>query len=79
MTIIDIMSHALNSGSIEKSIAYLKYLLGSTKISNKEDMEIREELCMLEEKKKIEAKWLNLTILGVSLYGSYFSSDIKLD
>jgi len=79
MTIIDIMSQALNSGSIEKSIAYLKYLLGSTKISNKEDMEIREELCMLEEKKKIEAKWLNLTILGVSLYGSYFSSDIKLD
>ena len=67
------------SGSIEKDIAYLKLLLGSTQLSNKEDMEIRQELSILEEKKKTEAKWLNLKILGVSLYGSYFSSDIKVD
>ena len=67
------------SGSIEKDIAYLKLLLGSTQLSNKEDMEIRQELSILEEKKKTEAKWLNLKILGVSLYGSYFSIDIKVD
>jgi hypothetical protein len=73
------MSQHVNSDNIERDIAYLKLILGSTKISNKEDMEIREEICMLEEKKKISDKWLNLKLLGVSLYGSYFSSDIKID
>jgi hypothetical protein len=63
----------------EKDIAYLKYLLATSTISRREEIEIRHELTILEEKQKTEGIRLRLIRLGVSLYGSYFNSDVKLE
>lgn len=70
---IDIMTQ------VHKDIAYLKLLLGSTKISKREEIEIQYELETLEKKKKAEEAKLALLKLGVSLYGSYFDADIKIE
>ncbi|NBO56724.1 MAG: hypothetical protein EBU84_19505 [Actinobacteria bacterium] len=63
----------------EKDIAYLKQLLATPNISRREEIEIRHELTALEEKQKTEGIRSRLIRLGVSLYGSYFSSDVKLE
>jgi hypothetical protein len=63
----------------EKDIAYLKLLLATPTISRREEIEIRHELTILEEKQKTEGIRSRLIRLGVSLYGSYFSSDVKLE
>ena len=42
-------------------------------------MEIREELVILEEKRKSTSLHSNLLRLGVSLYGSYFGTDVKIE
>jgi hypothetical protein len=63
----------------EKDIAYLKLLLAAPTISRREEIEIRHELTILEEKQKTEGIRSRLIRLGVSLYGSYFSSDVKLE
>jgi|LauGreDrversion4_2_1035121.scaffolds.fasta_scaffold207167_2 hypothetical protein len=63
----------------EKDIAYLKLLLAAPTISRREEIEIRHELTALEEKQKTEGIRSRLIRLGVSLYGSYFSSDVKLE
>jgi hypothetical protein len=63
----------------EKDIAYLKLLLSTPTISRREEIEIRHELTILEEKQKTEGIRSRLIRLGVSLYGSYFSSDVKLE
>jgi len=63
----------------EKDIAYLKHLLAAPTISRREEIEIRHELTILEEKQKTEGIRSRLIRLGVSLYGSYFSSDVKLE
>jgi len=63
----------------EKDIAYLKLLLAMPNISRREEIEIRQELSALEEKQKTEGIRSRLIRLGVSLYGSYFSSDVKLE
>ena len=63
----------------EKDIAYLKLLLATPTISRREEIEIRHELTTLEEKQKTEGIRSRLIRLGVSLYGSYFSSEVKLE
>lgn len=63
----------------EKDIAYLKLLLATPTISRREEIEIRHELTILEEKQKTEGIRSRLIRLGVSLYGSYFNSDVKLE
>jgi hypothetical protein len=63
----------------EKDIAYLKLLLAAPTISRREEIEIRHELTILEEKQKTEGIRSRLIRLGVSLYGSYFNSDVKLE
>ena len=63
----------------EKDIAYLKLLLAAPTISKREEIEIRHELTALEEKQKTEGIRSRLIRLGVSLYGSYFNSDVKLE
>ena len=63
----------------EKDIAYLKQLLATPTISRREEIEIRHELTALEEKQKTEGIRSRLIRLGVSLYGSYFNSDVKLE
>lgn len=63
----------------EKDIAYLKLLLATPSISRREEIEIRHELTTLEEKQKTEGIRSRLIRLGVSLYGSYFNSDVKLE
>jgi hypothetical protein len=63
----------------EKDIAYLKLLLATPTISRREEIEIRHELTTLEEKQKTEGIRSRLIRLGVSLYGSYFNSDVKLE
>jgi hypothetical protein len=63
----------------EKDIAYLKLLLSTSNISRREEIEIRHELTMLEEKQKTESIRSRLIRLGVSLYGSYFNSEVKLE
>jgi hypothetical protein len=63
----------------EKDIAYLKLLLAAPTISRREEIEIRHELTALEEKQKTEGIRSRLIRLGVSLYGSYFNSDVKLE
>ena len=71
------MSQSLSQ--IEKDIAYLKTLLAAPSISRREEIEIRHELGALEEKQKTESIRSRLICLGVSLYGSYFDSTVKLD
>jgi hypothetical protein len=63
----------------EKDIAYLKLLLAAPTISRREEIEIRHELTTLEEKQKTEGIRSRLIRLGISLYGSYFNSDVKLE
>jgi hypothetical protein len=63
----------------EKDIAYLKLLLATPSISRREEIEIRHELTILEEKQKTEGIRSRLIRIGVSLYGSYFNSDVKLE
>jgi hypothetical protein len=68
-----------SQSQIEKDIAYLKLLLAAPTISRREEIEIRHELTILEEKQKTEGIRSRLIRLGVSLYGSYFNSDVKLE
>lgn len=63
----------------EKDIAYLKLLLSTSPISKREEIEILQEIRLLEEKKKKDGAIANISRLGISLYGSYFSSEVKLD
>lgn len=42
-------------------------------------MEIRQEMTILEEKRKSASLHSNLVRLGVSLYGSYFGTDAKIE
>lgn len=59
--------------SLSQSIRTLESML-LPKISNQEDKEIRAEIALLrEERKKLEAIEAEAR-LGVSFYGSYFSS-----
>ena len=57
---------------------YLTLLLKSKKISIRDEIEIQCELSMLQ-KKRHEEVLAAFQKDGISLYGSYFSSDIKID
>ena len=69
----------MSLSQIEKDIAYLKLLLSTNNISRREEVEIRQELASLEEKRKAASLQTDALRLGVSLYGSYFGTDVKID
>jgi argininosuccinate lyase len=69
----------MSLSQIEKDIAYLKLLLSTNNISRREEVEIRQELASLEEKRKASSLQTHALRLGVSLYGSYFGTDVKID
>lgn len=63
----------------EKDIAYLKILLLMPSISKRDEVDIRQELSSLEEKQKGQIARSHLLRLGVSLYGSYYDSNVKIE
>ena len=69
----------MSLSQIERDIAYLNLLLRTNTISRREEMEIRQEMTILEEKRKSASLHSNLVRLGVSLYGSYFGTDAKIE